>query len=640
MTDYSSKTSSIRKVKKVVVALLIVLITFQSFPSTASPSEETMLDNSLPVESLEQFVDRFFQSNLEKYRVPGAAISIVKSQEVLLVKGYGFANLERKIPASVSQTLWRVGSLSKLVTTVGIMQLVEQQKIGLDDPIEQYLKKIEIPSKFNSPITVHHLLTHTDGFDFGWGIGIFTRSQKELTPLETFLKNSLPQRLLPAGELYLYGDVGIALAGRIIENVSGLSFEDYAERNIFSPLKMNRTTFEQPIPLELAQDLAIGYKYDSKTKNFVPRPFAFFKTPPSGALSSTAEDMGHFLVANLSGGKYQQVNVLQAETTEQMQQQQYTVDPLMAGTAYGFKERYLQNQKILEHNGRLNGYNSTLFLVPESNLGVFIGCNNNGGQLVNQFKKDFLDYFYQKNRGKNIASSQEFSTSNLSSERQISGVYRLNQYARYSIDKLGVLLGAAPEIEVKQGNDNAVTISSMPETQWIFVKPSVYRSRSDGAYLKFERVNNRQNMFVSGSPLYSYHKLRWYEPIKFQTVALLICLLILAITLGASVIYFAEINLLQGLVSIPCFLYLMLAIILAVAVFQIDFWQILYGLPSGLKTAKTLVPIAAVLSTVVAALTIFSWFRWEYPLSLRVWYSLLSIALLSITYYMKYWNLL
>jgi CubicO group peptidase (beta-lactamase class C family) len=121
---------------------------------------------------------------------------LVKDGKIFFSKGYGYADLEKKIPVVPDKTLFRVGSISKLFTTTAVLQLVEQGKLKLDDDVNKYLKRFQVKNTYPKPVTVANLLTHTDGFDSGWGIGAFARRASEMTLLGDFLAKRLPPRIL------------------------------------------------------------------------------------------------------------------------------------------------------------------------------------------------------------------------------------------------------------------------------------------------------------------------------------------------------------------------------------------------------------------------------------------------------------
>ena len=201
----------------------------------------------------------------------------------------------RKSPVKPDATLFRPGSISKLFTWTAVMQLSEQGKLDLDRDVNEYLD-FKIPEAFGKPITLKNILTHTPGFEeqikdlFGG----------EKSPnLGEYVRDHIPNRIYPPGTVPAYSNYGTALAGYIVERVSGQTFEDYVSEHIFKPLGMNSSSFAQPLPADLAPNMSNGYLLGSDK----PKPFEVVGPYPAGSLSSTAADMSKFMLAHLQLGK-------------------------------------------------------------------------------------------------------------------------------------------------------------------------------------------------------------------------------------------------------------------------------------------------------------------------------------------------
>jgi len=165
--------NAMRKLFPVLVGLILIWFLW-GLPCLAQELPISPQGPTDPLE-LEAFLDDFFAKEMTKEHVPGAAVALVKDGKIFFSKGYGYADLEKKIPVVPDKTLFRVGSISKLFTTTAVLQLVEQGKLKLDDDVNKYLKRFQVKNTYPKPVTVANLLTHTDGFDSEWGIGAFAR---------------------------------------------------------------------------------------------------------------------------------------------------------------------------------------------------------------------------------------------------------------------------------------------------------------------------------------------------------------------------------------------------------------------------------------------------------------------------------
>lgn len=232
---------------------------------------------------LESFLDKLFAEEMAKYKVPGAVFVLVQDGEVFFAKGYGFADLEKKRRVDPDKTLFRAYSFSKSFTATAVMQLVEQGKLKLDEDVNKYLKRFQIKDKFAEPVTLADLLTHRAGFTDTDVRTQLAQGDYRILDLGEYLKKNLPARSAPPGK-FQYSNFGAALAGFIVEEVSGEPFAEYIEKHIFKPLGMSRSTFLLPSQLsqESLADFALSYAIDGgvsrrmrfKEADFSPAPAA------------------------------------------------------------------------------------------------------------------------------------------------------------------------------------------------------------------------------------------------------------------------------------------------------------------------------------------------------------------------------
>src|ERR1051326_5173151 len=337
----------------------VPVITTQQSP----PPELTKAD-------FETFLDALIPSQLRNRNIAGAVVSVVKDGQVLFQKGYGYADVEGKKPVLADQTLFRPGSISKLFTATAVMQLVEQGKLDLGHDVNEYLE-YEIPKTSPEPVTLRRLLTHTAGFEETLK-NLFVAHDSDLKSLRTYLANQMPARIFPPGKIPSYSNYGFTLAGYIVERVSGEKFERYVDNHILKPLRMNNSTFDQPLPTQLAAQMSKGYLNASKK----PRDFELVQAAPAGALTTTAADMTRFMLAFLQDGTVDGVAILKPETVRQMETRQFELHPMINGLGMNFIEYVTRPARLIGHGGDTVYFHSDLVLVPEAHFGYFISYNS------------------------------------------------------------------------------------------------------------------------------------------------------------------------------------------------------------------------------------------------------------------------
>src|SRR5687768_4690175 len=243
-------------------------------------------NNLVDPKELEAFLDPIFMAEMEKQRVPGAVISIVKDGKVFFTKGYGVADIETKAPVIPDKTIFRIGSITKVFTALAVMQQFDRKKIKLTDDVNKYLTGEKVPNTFPQSITFHDLLTHSSGLD-EISPGRRTSDESRIVPLGDFLKTRIVRRA-PPGEAIHYSTYNPALAALAVEQITQTNFKAYLQQNIFEPIGMSRTSIAAVKP-EYKQDFASGYEYIANKNQKLP--FQWFHTYPASDINSTATDM-------------------------------------------------------------------------------------------------------------------------------------------------------------------------------------------------------------------------------------------------------------------------------------------------------------------------------------------------------------
>lgn len=356
---------------------------------------------------------------MQKLRIPGAVVAVVRDGKIVFSKGYGVADLEKKTPVVPDKTIFRIGSITKVFTATAVLQLAERGKIKLSEDVNKYLTGEKIPSAFSKPITFENLLTHTAGLD-EISPGRRTSDIDKVIPLDQFLKTRIV-RHAPPDEIISYSTYNPALAALAVEQITKTPFKVYLNKNIFEPLRMNHTSIAA-VQKEYTEDLATGYEYvENKYQRL---PFQWFHTFPASDINSTATDMARFMIANLQYGSLDGKRILSERTAREMQATHFRNHPKISGWAYGFYEGTLNGLRFVEHGGTMDdGYSALVTLVPEKKLGIFVACNNESGgiDLAEAVKKAYFDHYFPKQHKFEIPTNPNPSPFEL---KKFAGKYR------------------------------------------------------------------------------------------------------------------------------------------------------------------------------------------------------------------------
>jgi CubicO group peptidase (beta-lactamase class C family) len=475
----------------------------------------------------ETFLDALIPSQLRNRNIAGAVISVVKDGQVLFQKGYGYADVEEKKPVLPDQTLFRPGSISKLFTATAVMQLVEQGKLDLDRDINAYLD-FSIPKTYPAPVTLRQLLTHTGGFEETLK-NLFVAHESDIKPLRTYLMNEMPARIFPPGKIPSYSNYGFTLAGYIVERVSGEKFERYIENHILKPLGMNHSTFDQPLPAQLASQMSKGYLSASKK----PRDFEFVQAAPAGALTTTAADMTRFMLAFLQDGAVDGMSILKPETVRQMETRQFEFHPMLPGLGITFMEYLIDPVRIIAHGGDTVYFHSDMILIPDAHLGYFLSYNslgqNIGGGRGEVFRTLVNRYFPSASQTKADVDSSIAK----SDGRAVSAFYNGTRRAETTFLKI---LALADQSKVTSDKDGVLQIEGMKNQsgelkRWREIAPLVYREIDGLERIGFRRdASGAVGEMLPFPAIYEGQRVPWYATKSFIGVLIGVSLLLAILT--------------------------------------------------------------------------------------------------------------
>jgi CubicO group peptidase (beta-lactamase class C family) len=321
-------------------------------------------------------------AGLRRWPSAGVAVVVVRDNSPVQSFCHGVADVASGRRVS-EDTVFRIGSLTKTITAVAVMQLCEQGVVDLDAPANDYLRAFRlVPASAEfGPATVRHLLTHTAGVGYwrrrsdlllhpGAGSGVTARS---VLPLPEYYRGGLTVDVEP-GTRWAYSNHGFATLGQIVEDVSGEPFDRYLRDHILGPLGMNRT--DLVLSEQLRADVATGYTL--RRRGLHPVTPREVPTPAGGGLYSTPADMARYVTALLHGGANDHGRVLGADSVRTMFRPHFQPDPRVAGMALGFEPHVERGRVLICKGGTISGFLSALEMAPEDGVGVVVLTNTGG----------------------------------------------------------------------------------------------------------------------------------------------------------------------------------------------------------------------------------------------------------------------
>ena len=578
---------------------------------------------------------------LKDLQVPGAAVAVVRGDTVLLLGGYGFADVARREPVDPVRTRFRIASVTKLFTTAAVLQLWQQGSLSLGEPVSRFVRGLSPGVDGFRRLTVSDLLVHASGYDDRW-ISIASPSAAAAPSLTGFIEQDAPSRVLPPGSVSSYTNFSMTLAGQVVAVAAGMPYETYVRGHILGPLGMRRTGFTPP-----ERALALPYAWNG---GFRELPLTYFNAAPSGQLFSTAADMSLFLRMQLSGG----AGVLAPGTVALMQAQHFANVPQVPGYAYGFAEGVAQNRRVLEQSGDFDGYSSRLLLVPGESLGIFVVANAERQDFCERFIARFLQHYYPVDHVFPRPQPPSLLRGGLD---QFTGTYRLVRDPHHTLDRW---LSFTPRRELSVGRDGDQLL--IEDTRYVQLEPAAFRSLYTEDYVAFGREAGGQIAYAfTGTD--AYQRLAWYETYTDQRRFIIGFSIVLGLTMVAWVLA----PLLGLLWKAPAWLRSLLrrqpfalrdprparaARLVAGVVAALDLVfltliaafltqdAIAFGVP-GWLTALLAVPLLALaLTAVQAGFTVAAWVRGWWTATGRALYTFIFIVAVLFLWFLTYWNLL
>lgn len=307
---------------------------------------------------------------LKATNTPGAALGIVRGEQLIFAKGFGTANVETGAPVT-PDTLFRLGSTTKMFTAAALVQLANAGKLKLDEAIGKHVSGL---SPKLAQVNSHQLLTHTAGLNDG---AVMFGKHDDAALAETVRGLKDTDFFTEPGRIISYSNPGYWVAGYVIEQVSGKAYADQLHEALFKPLGMQRTTLRPT--MAMTWPLAQGHE---GTQPKVLRPAADNAGNwPAGSVFSSVNDLSRWVMALVNGGKLEGQQVLASSLLRQLAAPHAPIPGTQSHYGYGLMNARERGVRLFQHNGSRSGYGSSIIMAPEERVGIIILINRTGGSL-------------------------------------------------------------------------------------------------------------------------------------------------------------------------------------------------------------------------------------------------------------------
>ncbi|MBM7412934.1 CubicO group peptidase (beta-lactamase class C family) [Clavibacter michiganensis] len=445
-------------------------------PSPPAPPQHQQGGHDLTKDDLDAWLDGVVGSALPTTGIPGAAVAVVADGQVLTSRGYGLADTGTEgspaRPVDPDDTLFRVGSVSKVVSATAVMQLVEEGRLDLDADVQQYLDfDLDTPK---GAVTLRHLLTHTSGFEeVITGLIGLPGSERALGDV---MRTDPPEQVFVPGTTPAYSNYGASLAGYVAERVAGKPFVDLVQQEVLDRAGMTSSSFAQPLPADLDARLAKGYPDDSQPSY----PTEVVNAAPAGALSATATDMARFMLGHLGDLPDEQA-LLDPATLEEMHRPALGADQLGTLAAgqrmdLAFFDDSTPGVPAFGHDGDTNVFHTAMRMFPESDAGIFVTFNGNGRDAVDTLElrttvlQGFADRYLRADDG--TAGSTAAPTGDPEAAAALAGTWLSS---RSPFSNPGALLILSGQTEIVPRADGTIAVTPKP----LGVTTGVYEKAGD-----------------------------------------------------------------------------------------------------------------------------------------------------------------
>jgi CubicO group peptidase (beta-lactamase class C family) len=588
--------------------------------------------SSSPSQCISDFADGVFVSQMMEHKIAGLTFSLISGDSIEVIRSYGYSNAEagRRVDENTS---FKIGSISKLFVWVAVMQLVEDDKLDINKPINDYLTGFRLPESYK-PVTMKHLMSHTPGFEEKL-LNLFSQSHEDLPDLESYLAENLPLQIFEPGSVFAYSNYGVALAAYVVEQIAGIPFNDYLDENIFGRLGMHQTTFRQPAGFVITENKSRGHVF---RQGKLVSPFDEFVIPyPAGSAVSSAHDMIIFMNALLKPEIETEIPLLQEETIKKMFTTLHTPHPLVPGMGYGFFRMQYKGLDLFWHGGDTYFFHSAFVLVPEKNTGIFLSSNTgeNGFFYVNQFLH-LLDYLF------NLDEYPVINRGRSNGFEQYAGRYSVSRRNEGDFTKIFNMFMGVDVKAVPEG-----LLVAIPGILTELFRPvngdGLFMAGDNRLIIEKDEKGRVSRAVISHFPVVEMQAMSWREGIVFNVTLLLLALLISVKSIICTFVHFFK----KSKAKNQGFKWFMVPAGILIILFFVLFFgrfagmeQILFPNLKGFKIILTL-PLVSLILFILATV---AWFNGQImgkqrlPRTFRQFIAFVILVVFYIQMY--FWNLL
>ncbi len=448
-----------------------------------------MLSGLLRADDSTAIAQRHYEGLINRGRVTAAAFASVDHGEVRAIALFGKAKPD---------SLWRAASTSKVFTAIGIMRLVEQGLIDPDVDVNSYIKSFHVPERGKKPITVRQLLSHTSGLDDPFvGSGFLTSPNPPL-PLSIVMRQLLPRRVYDPNEVYLYSNFGYGLLGALIEDVTGRRFEEYMRHEVLDQMGMLDSTFQQPLPEELAHRVVPAIERTALGLTHTTG-LLYHRSTAAGGLTTSVHDLIQLVRFVQGGGSLDGRQILRPETMDRM------LGRASPGTAdsesFGFASGVNRGQRYWYAGGDLGGYHVVVLWFPDHDRALVTTAASVTEMATWGLVPDLMEHWFGADRTATNTPSLVSDPKAVDWARQVAGIYRPVRYPHFDLAKT---FSVTMDRVVEAGQQGTIRYDG---ATWVAIGPLRFQEKGGSRTVTFQADPTEQVLYMDRAA----ERIAWYQ---------------------------------------------------------------------------------------------------------------------------------